>query len=114
MTVEPSSPQVAQPRPKEREDTRTRRVPPYHVILENDAYHSMDFVVEVIQKALGYNLQRAFLLMEEAHTKGRAVVWTGPREVAELKVDQILSLPEIRDGRDLGPLSCVIEPAPGG
>jgi ATP-dependent Clp protease adapter protein ClpS len=73
----------------------------------------MDFVVEVIQKVLGYNLQRAYLLMHEAHTKGRAIVWTGPREVAELKVDQILSLPELREGRDLGPLSCVIEPAPG-
>jgi ATP-dependent Clp protease adaptor protein ClpS len=100
-------------KPEEREDIHTRRVPPYNVILENDDYHAMDFVVEVLQKALGYNVQRAFLLMEEAHTKGRAVVWTGPREVAELKADQIHSLPEIRDGRDLGPLSCVIEPAPG-
>jgi ATP-dependent Clp protease adaptor protein ClpS len=114
MTEEPSTPPMPLTRPKPREETRTRRVPPYNVILENDDYHSMDFVVEVLQKTLGFNVQRATLLMIEAHKRGRAIVWTGPREVAELKVEQIHTLPEIREGRDLGPLSCVIEPAPGG
>jgi ATP-dependent Clp protease adaptor protein ClpS len=105
---------VTQTKPREREETRTRRVPPYNVILENDEYHSMEFVVEVLQKALGYNEQRATLLMREAHTRDRAVVWTGPKEVAELKLEQIHTYHEVREGgRDLGPLSCVIEPAPG-
>jgi ATP-dependent Clp protease adaptor protein ClpS len=114
VTAEPTTPQVAQPRPREREETRTRRVPPYNVILENDDYHSMEFVVEVLQKALGCNEQRAILFMHEAHTTGRAVIWTGPKEVAELKVEQIHTYSEIRPaGRDLGPLSCLIEPAPG-
>jgi ATP-dependent Clp protease adaptor protein ClpS len=110
----PSGPKVAETKPKEREVTRTRRVPPYNLILENDDYHSQEFVVEVLQKALGFNEQRAVLLMLEAHTRDRAVVWTGPREVAELKLEQIHTYHEIREaGRDLGPLSCVIEPAPG-
>jgi ATP-dependent Clp protease adaptor protein ClpS len=105
---------VASTKPREEEETRTRRVPPYNVILENDDYHSVEFVIEVIQKALGYNQQRAYLLMLEAHTKGRAVVWTGPKEVAELKVEQIHTFQEVRHGgANLGPLSCVIEPAPG-
>jgi ATP-dependent Clp protease adaptor protein ClpS len=113
MSDEPSTPPIALPRPKTREETRTRRLPPYNVILENDDYHSMEFVVEVLQKVLGQNLQRATLMMMEAHTSGRAIVWTGPKEVAELKAEQIHTMTEVRKGRDLGPLSCVIEPAPG-
>jgi ATP-dependent Clp protease adapter protein ClpS len=50
----------------------------------------------------------------QAHTSGRAVVWTGPKEVAELKADQIRTFHEVRaTGANLGPLSCYIEPAPG-
>jgi ATP-dependent Clp protease adaptor protein ClpS len=99
-------------KPREREETRTRQIPPYHVILENDDHHSFEFVVEVLRKALGFNEQKSFLLTSEAHTKGRAVVWTGTKEVAELKVEQIRSFHEIRlDGRKLGPLGVTIEPA---
>jgi ATP-dependent Clp protease adaptor protein ClpS len=101
-------------RPKEREETRTRRVPPYNVILENDDHHSMEFVIEVLGKALGYSTERSYQLMLQAHTTGRAVVWTGPREVAELKAEQIRTFPEIRgNGVDLGPLGVNVEPAPG-
>jgi ATP-dependent Clp protease adaptor protein ClpS len=102
--------------PREREDTHTRRVPPYHVILLNDDHHSMQFVVEVLCKALGCNAERAVEYMLEAHTSGRAVVWTGPKEVAELKAEQISTFHEVResDGKALGPVGCTIEPAPGG
>jgi hypothetical protein len=43
------------------------------------------------------------------------VVWTGTKEVAELKVDQVRCFHEIRasDQAKLGPLGCTIEPAPG-
>lgn len=101
---------------KPREQTRTRQIPPYNVILENDDHHSADFVVDVLCKALGYPLERSFQLMMQAHTTGRSVVWTGTKEVAELKTDQIQSFHEIRqsDGAKLGPLGCTIEPAPGG
>src|SRR5437667_8194394 len=98
-----------------REETRTRRVPPYNVILENDDYHSFQFVIEVLCKALGYSESRAFQLTEQAHSTGRAAVWTGPKEVAELRADQIRTFHEQREnGIDLGPLGCTIEPAPGG
>jgi ATP-dependent Clp protease adaptor protein ClpS len=103
-------------RPKSDEKTRTRRVPPFNVILENDDHHSFEFVVDVLIKSLGYSQERAFQLTNQAHTSGRAVIWTGTKEVAELKVDQIRSFHEIRDsdGAKLGPLGCSIEPAPGG
>lgn len=97
-----------------REQTRNRRVPPYHVILENDDYHSVEFVVEVLMKALGYAPERAAQLMLQAHRTGRAIVWTGPKEVAELKADQIRTFHEDRpENVHLGPLGCTIEPAPG-
>ncbi len=112
MSASPSSDLVAGTRPQEKEDVRTRLLPPYHVILENDDHHSFEFVVSVLCKALGYTEQKAFLLTHEAHTKGRAVVWTGSREVAELKAEQIQSFHECRDdGRKLGPLGVSIEPA---
>ena len=102
--------------PQRREDVHTRRVPPYNVILENDDDHSMQFVVEVLCKALGCTVERAVLYMMEAHTSGRAVVWTAPKEVAELKAEQIRTFHEVRerDGKQLGPVGCRIEPAPGG
>jgi ATP-dependent Clp protease adaptor protein ClpS len=103
-------------RPKERHQRKERRIPPYHVILENDDYHSFDFVVGVLRKALGYSEERASLLTQEADATGRAVVWTGPREVAELKAEQIRTFHEIcpETNLPLGPLGCTIEPAPGG
>jgi ATP-dependent Clp protease adaptor protein ClpS len=94
------------------EQTRTRRVPPYHVILLNDDHHSMEFVIEVLCKVLGCPVERALQLAMEAHSSGRAVIWTGPREVAELKAEQMHSSGEVRDGVQLGPVGCVIEPAP--
>jgi len=101
--------------PRTEEVTQTRRVPPYHVILLNDDHHSMQFVVEVLCHALGYTVERAYEMMMKAHTDGRAVVYIGPREVAELKADQIATFHEVRepDQRDLGPLGCEVEPAPG-
>jgi ATP-dependent Clp protease adaptor protein ClpS len=97
------------------EETRTRRQPPYNVILLNDDDHSGDFVVDVLCKVLNCPVERAVQLMLEADTTGRAVIWTGAREVAELKAEQVLSFHEIRerDGAKLGPLGCEVEPAPG-
>ncbi len=96
------------------DETRTRRYPPYHVIVDNDDDHSMEFVIEVLCKVLGCPVERAYQLMLEAHTSGRAVIWTGTREVAELKAEQVHTFAEVhRDGRQLGPLGCSVEPAPG-
>lgn len=100
------------PRRREKEATRAKTLPPYNVILLNDDHHSAEFVVEVLRKVLACTEQKAFVLMHEAHTRGRAIVWSGAKEVAELKAEQIQSFHEIRaDGRKLGPLGVEIEPA---
>jgi ATP-dependent Clp protease adaptor protein ClpS len=97
------------------EETRTRLVPPYNVILLNDDYHSFEFVLDALRKALGYSVERCYQLTLQAHTSGRAVVWTGPLEVAELKANHIRGFKEVRaaDGANLGSLVVEIEPAPG-
>ena len=101
-------------RPKELEETKTRLLPPYNVILENDDHHSFEFVMGVLQKALGYNEQKCYQLTLLAHESGQAVVWTGNKEVAELKMEQMQSFHEIKpNGQKLGPLGVRIEPAPG-
>ena len=101
-------------KPIEREEVEVRLLPPYNVILENDDHHSMEFVIEVLQKALGYNEQRSYQLMMLAHESGQAIVWTGSKEVAELKLEQMLSCHETKaNGQKLGPLGVRIEPAAG-
>jgi ATP-dependent Clp protease adaptor protein ClpS len=116
VSSQPSAPDVAVTvKPESQEETRTRRVPPYNVILLNDDYHSFEFVMGVLRKVFGYAEERCFQLTFEAHTAGRAIVWTGPREVAELKVEQISTFHEVRPGGlDFGALGCSVEPAPGG
>ena len=103
---EPATPTVAPDT-----DTRSRLLPPYHVIVENDDHHSQMFVVLVLRKVFGYDEPRAIDLMMTAHETGQAVVWTGPKEVAELKLDQLRTFHEEREDADLGPLGCRIEPA---
>jgi len=93
-------------------ETKFKLLPPYHVILENDEHHSMPFVVDVLRKVLGVTLEKAFQFMLTAHETGRAIVWTGAKEVAELKLEQITTFHEKTGaGKDLGPLGCSIEPA---
>jgi ATP-dependent Clp protease adaptor protein ClpS len=105
---------VSEPTAPEQERVETRRLPPYNVILANDDHHSFEFVIDVLRKALGCSQERAALLAMEAHRQGRAIVWTGSKEVAELKAEQIQSFHETRgNGQKLGPLGVTIEPAPG-
>jgi ATP-dependent Clp protease adaptor protein ClpS len=93
--------------------SRPRLLPPYNVILENDDHHSMEFVIDVLRKVFGYPLEKSFQLMLTAHETGCAVVWTGPKEVAELKAEQMTTFHEksARSGQELGPLGVRIEPA---
>jgi ATP-dependent Clp protease adaptor protein ClpS len=98
--------------PDEATDTKTRRQPPYAVILHNDDINTMDFVVSVLRKVFGYEVEKCVELMIEAHEKGRAVVWVGPLEVAELKADQMLSCgadPTMK-AKGAAPLRVTVEP----
>lgn len=59
---------------------------PWKVIVWNDPINLMSYVTFVIQKLFGYSREKAHRLMMDVHTKGKAVVSSGPREKAELDV----------------------------
>ena len=82
------------------------------MILHNDHLNTMEFVVSVLCKVFRINSTRAKRLMMEAHRSGRAIVWTGVLEVAELKRDQIRSCGADPVMKMLGasPLRVTIEP----
>jgi ATP-dependent Clp protease adaptor protein ClpS len=86
-TVEPVLPSVAEPR--EHADEKTRRQPPYHVILWNDEDHTYEYVINMLTGLFGYPPEKGFLMAHEVDTQGRVVVLTTTREHAELKRDQI-------------------------
>lgn len=56
---------------------------PYVVILYNDDYHEMMEVVAQLQKATGYDFDRCVQIMWEAHTRGRAIAYTGSQDDCE-------------------------------
>jgi len=98
--------------PEQETETRTRRQPPYAVILHNDDSNSMDFVVMVLRKVFGYAVEKCVKLMLEAHEKGKVAVWIGAMEVAELKAELIRaegSDPFVKKGGH--PLGVSVEPA---
>lgn len=70
---------------------RPRLGPPrlYRVLLLNDDYTPMDFVVDVLQHFFGMNLEQATQVMLHVHTRGKGVCGVYSREVAETKVSQV-------------------------
>lgn len=95
------------------EETRTKKLPPYHVIILNDEEHTFDYVIELLTKLFAHPLQTAIELTWRVHLSGRAVVYTTHKEKAELKRDQVLSYgADPRMSISKGPLGCYIEPAP--
>lgn len=74
-------------------DTQTREEisPPWQVIVLNDPVNLMSFVTLVIRRVFGFSEAKATQLMLDVHEKGRAIVWTGEREKAEMYVQQLQS-----------------------
>jgi len=98
---------------KEEEEQKTKRQPPYHVILHNDNDHSFEYVIRMLQSLFGHPPEKGYEMAWEVHTSGRVIVMTTTLELAELKRDQIHAFgadPLIP--RCKGSMSASIEPAP--
>jgi ATP-dependent Clp protease adaptor protein ClpS len=100
--------------PKADPRNKPKRQPPYAVIVENDDEHTWEYVMLGLCKVCGHSVEKAFLLTAEIDQNGRAVVWTGSLEVAELKRDQIVGLGPDFFARDpvMYPLGVRLEPMP--
>ena len=95
------------------ESTRSRRQPPYNVVILNDEEHTFDYVIDLLTKLFRHSTRTAQDLTWRIHNSGRAIVYTTHKEKAELKRDQVLSWgPDPRMSISKGPLGCYIEPAP--
>lgn len=109
-------PVVAEPKSRTREDARNKpkRQPPYAVIVHNDEEHTFLYVIDILMKVCGHPKEKAFVLTNQVHVAGKAVVWSGAMEVAELKRDQIRGFgPDFYAEKTVRfPLAVTIEPMP--
>ncbi len=94
VAVAPSRPEVARP-------------PLYSVLLLNDDYTPMDFVVDVLMRFFPMNLEQATQVMLHVHTRGRGVCGVFTREIAESKVAQVNEYARLNQH----PLLCTMERA---
>lgn len=90
---------VAEPKAK------VKRPAFYRVVLLNDDFTPMDFVVTILETIFRKTHEEAVQLMLEIHQKGAAVCGVFTRDVAETKVDQVIEVARVNEH----PLQCVIE-----
>lgn len=84
---------------------QTRRPSMYKVLLHNDDYTTMDFVVMVLKIIFHKSVEEATLIMLNVHEQGRGVAGIYPRDVAETKVIMVSDLAR----KNEYPLRCSLE-----
>jgi ATP-dependent Clp protease adaptor protein ClpS len=84
---------------------KTQRPSMYKVLLLNDDYTPMEFVVHVLERFFGLNNAQAVEIMLTVHRKGVAVVGVFSYEIAETKVTQVMEYAR----RNEHPLQCTME-----
>lgn len=89
----------------EAERTSTKPPPLYKVLLLNDDFTPMEFVVIVLQQFFGMDRERAMRVMLQVHTEGSGVCGVFPKDVAATKVEQVASFAR----QHQHPLACVME-----
>ncbi len=94
LSLETAKPELKQP-------------PLYRVVLLNDDYTPMEFVVEVLQSFFAMNQEQATQVMLHVHTRGKGVCGVFSRDIAETKVEQVNDY--AREHHH--PLMCTMEPA---
>jgi ATP-dependent Clp protease adaptor protein ClpS len=92
---------------KERPKTEKRDPELYQVVLLNDDYTTMEFVIHVLESIFQKSPAEAYRIMMQVHVNGRGVAGVYPWEVAETKAASVVD-----QARDAGfPLKAITEPA---
>ena len=87
------------------EKSRVKPPPMYKVLLLNDDFTPMDFVVVVLEKFFTLSREQATVVMLKVHREGKGVCGVYPRDVAATKVEQVSAFAR----RHQHPLACVME-----
>lgn len=88
------------------EDVKIKRPKKYKVILHNDDYTTMEFVIYVLQNVFGKSFEEAKVVMLNVHNNGTGVCGIFTYEIAESKASKVENLAK-ENGH---PLMCTIEP----
>ena len=86
---------------------KLKKPPMYKVVLLNDDYTPMEFVVQVLEQFFALSRTKATQVMLEVHTKGKGVCGIFTSEIAETKVSQVNEFAR----QNQHPLLCSMEPA---
>ncbi len=84
---------------------KVKRPPLYRVVLLNDDFTPMEFVVDILETIFGMERTRATQVMLEVHTKGKGICGVYNFEIAETKVAQVMGIAQ----QHQHPLLCEIE-----
>ena len=84
---------------------KTKKPPMYKVLLLNDDFTPMEFVVHILERFFNIDHQQAVSIMLAIHQKGLAVVGIYPHEIAETKVAQVMEFSQ----KNQHPLQCTME-----
>lgn len=87
--------------------TKTKKPSPYKVLILNDDYTPMEFVVLVLKRFFNMDIDEATRVMLHVHQKGVGVCGTFTYEVAETKVTQVMDFAR----KNEHPLQCTLEKA---
>ncbi len=79
--------------------------PMYKVVLLNDDYTPMEFVVHILEMFFGMNREKATHIMLNVHTQGKGICGVYPRDIAETKVAQVNDY----SSQNEHPLKCTME-----
>ncbi|MBU6504042.1 MAG: ATP-dependent Clp protease adapter ClpS [Betaproteobacteria bacterium] len=89
----------------EKERAKTKPPSLFNVVLLNDDFTPMEFVVQVLQQFFALEREAATRVMLQVHTEGRGVCGVYPRDVAATKVERVISYAR----QHQHPLQCVME-----
>ncbi|TAM86520.1 MAG: ATP-dependent Clp protease adapter ClpS [Candidimonas sp.] len=92
----------------EKRDEKLTPPPMYQVVLLNDDYTPMEFVVGILRRIFAKSEYEASRIMLKVHHEGRGVCGVFPREIAETRVEMVRRSAQERQH----PLQCIMEPAP--
>ncbi|MEW5889030.1 MAG: ATP-dependent Clp protease adapter ClpS [Pseudomonadota bacterium] len=87
------------------ERSKVKPPPLFKVLLLNDDYTPMDFVVVVLQRFFGMNREQATRIMLKVHREGVGLCGVYPKDVAATKVEQVCGFAR----QHQHPLACVME-----